>query len=80
MKTENPIKNYRYYVLTILALGVVIGFMAEPTEDMPLGLWLAVMLATKVCAIFCGWSFYQLGKCWLDENKVPALESFLEKL
>ena len=80
MKTESPIKNYRYYVLTALALGVVIGTMAEPVEDMPIGLWLAVMLATKFGAIFCGWSFYQLGKSWLDENKVPALKSILEKL
>lgn len=67
------LKNYRYYVLTVVLAIAVIGIMAVPNDDLNLLNWLYVLVSTKAIGLLAGCLANYLVKRWEKQGTIPEL-------
>lgn len=67
------LSNYRYYVLIVLAIVVMLGIFAVPAEDLPFANWLYVLVSSKVIGFGAGYAAYRLIKHWEKQRAIPEL-------
>lgn len=74
----NVIKNYRYWLLLIVASVAFIGVFAVPQDELPLLSWLWVLVSTKAVGFAAFYLFGRLVNRWEKRGTIPELTKFTE--
>lgn len=67
--------NYRYYVLTILVMAVIVLIFCDVDDTLPNYLWAYCLVTTKLLGIGLGWIIAKLVKRWERMGAVPELSN-----
>lgn len=70
------IKNYRYWLLLIVATVAMCGTFAVPEETLPLSAWLWVLVSTKAVGFGAWYVGYRLIRRWEKRGTIPELIEF----
>lgn len=73
------LKNYRYYVLTLLMCVALVGFLAVPSEDTSMGIWLLKMVVSKAVGIIFAAAAYCAYNYWSSYDELPELTQTLNR-
>lgn len=71
------ILNWRYYILTILAMLTILGIFSEPLPDSET--WYRDMFISKLIGFGSGYLFYKLVQYWEARNAIPELSEELNE-
>ena len=71
------LSNYRYYVLVILAITVMLGIFAVPAENLPFANWLYTLVFVKVIGFSAYYAAYRLVKRWEKQGTIPELIEYI---
>lgn len=69
--------NYRYWVMLILAVIVVLGIMAVPADEVPFTSWLYMLVSSKLIAVAAGYIFSRLYLRWERRGTIDELTNFV---
>lgn len=67
--------NYRYYVLAILVMAVIVLIFYDVDDTLPRYLWLYCLVTTKLLGIVLAWIVIKLTKRWERMGTVPELSN-----
>lgn len=67
------ITNYRYYVLAVLSLVLIICLFGVPADDLPFANWLYTPVSSKLIALGAGFLISKLYKRWEAKGTIPEL-------
>lgn len=65
--------NYRYYVLTVLAVIAMLGIFSVPVDGLPFEQWLYTLVSSKVIGFGAGYITARLIKRWERLGTIPEL-------
>lgn len=68
--------NWRYYILTILAMLTILGIFSEPLPDSDT--WFQDMFISKIIGFGCGYLFAKLVQYWESRDAIPELSDDLK--
>ena len=69
--------NWRYYILTILAMLTILGIFSEPLPDSET--WYRDMFISKLIGFGSGYLFAKLVQYWEARNAIPELSEELNE-
>ena len=74
---KKAVLNYRYYVMIIVGLVVIIGLFSIPDENLPLMKWVWMLFVSKSIGFGAGYGLYRLVAYWESKNLVPELTKLI---
>lgn len=72
------ITNYRYWVLTLLALLSFIGGVAIPQDNVGFWPYIAILFGSKIVALIALIACCILYLHWQDNDKIPELTELIK--
>ena len=69
--------NYRYYVMIIVGLVVILGIFSIPDENLSLMRCVWMLLVSKSIGFGAGYGLYRLVAYWESKNIVPELSKMI---
>ena len=69
--------NYRYWVLLILGVIVVLGILAAPADELPFTSWLYILISSKLIAVAAGYIFRRLYLRWESRGAADERTNFV---
>lgn len=69
--------NYRYYVMIIVGLVVILGLFSIPNENLSLMRWAWMLLVSKSIGFCAAYILYKIVNYWDSKNLVPELSKMI---
>ena len=69
--------NYRYYVMIIVGLVVILGLFSIPNENLSLMRWAWMLLVSKSIGFGSAYILYKIVNNWDSKNLVPELSKMI---
>lgn len=74
---KKALLNWRYYAMAAIGIITAIGLFSEPSEDLDMSYWFAVLLATKAIGFGAGFALFRLVSYWEKQNLIPELSKLI---
>lgn len=71
--------NYRYYVMIIVGLVVILGLFSIPNENLSLMRWAWMLLVSKSIGFGSAYILYKIVNNWDSKNLVPELSKMIKE-
>ena len=71
--------NYRYYVMIIVGLVVILGLFSIPNENLSIMRWAWMLLVSKSIGFGSAYILYKIVNNWDSKNLVPELSKMIKE-